>query len=86
MSTEFLVNNGVPQFGYQLQFGSPDHKVEKVVMDEKRIRKFLLGAYGGKPKSGRKFMTPEKGIELELIENDEFEMTPLMNQEVLLND
>lgn len=80
--TEALVNGGVPQFGYQLQFGSPDHKVEKVVTDETKMRKFLLGFYGGKPKSGEKFMKPEKGINLKLIEEDEFGMTPLFDQEV----
>ena len=51
-------------------------------MDETKMRKFLLGLYGGKPKSGKTFMTPEHGIDLDLIENDEFEMTPLMSQEV----
>jgi pimeloyl-ACP methyl ester carboxylesterase len=83
VSTEYLVNNGVPQFGYQLQFGSEDHKVEKVVgKDETRIRKFLTGLYGGRPKSGKTFMIPAKGIDLSIIEEDELEMTPLLSQEV----
>ena len=85
VSTEMLVNSTIPQFGYQLQFGSPDHKVEKVVKDEKTIRKFLLGMYGGRPKSGKSFMTPQKGIDLRLIENDEIGMTPLLNHEVCDN-
>ena len=72
----------VPQFGYQLQFGSPDHKVEKVVKDDTTVRKFLQGAFGGKPKSGKRFMTPQDGVDLDLVENDEFEMTPLMNEQV----
>ena len=33
----------------------------------------LKGFYGGKAKSGKKFMTPEDGIDLKLIEEDEFE-------------
>ena len=82
LSTETIIQNGVPQFGYQLQLGSEDQKVEKVVNSEARIRKFLLGAYGGKPKSGKVFMTGEKGIDLDLIENDEFEMTPLLDKDV----
>lgn len=80
--TEVLVKGGVPQFGYQLQFGSPDLQVEKVVNTEAKIRKFLLGLYGGKPKSGKKFMTPEHGIDLSLIEDDEIGMSPLLDQEV----
>ena len=80
--TEALVKGPVPQFGYQLQFGSLDQKVEKVVNNEAKVRKFLLGAYGGKPSSGRKFMTPEHGIELSTIEEDEFEMTLLLSHEV----
>ena len=72
----------MPQFGYQLQFGSPDRKVEKVVAGEAKIRKWLTGMYGGKPKSGKVLMNPKKGIDLSLVEEDEFEMTPLLNQEV----
>ena len=82
VSTEALVKGGVPQFGYQLQFGSPDHKIEKVVTDEAKIRKWLLGHYGGKPSSGKKFMTPEDGVDLSLIETDEFGPSPLFSQEV----
>lgn len=82
VSTESLVKRGVPQFGYQLQFGSPDHKVEKVVTDETKMWKFLAGFYGGRPKSGKKFFIPKEGIDLSLIEEDEIGMTPLLNQEV----
>ena len=77
-----MVNSGVPQFGYQLQFGSEDHKVEKVVTDEAKMRKFLSGFYGGRPKSGKRFFNPKEGVDLKLIEEDEFGMTPLLNQEV----
>lgn len=68
--------------GYQLQFGSPDYKVEKVVTDETRMRKTLKGFYGGRASSGRLFMVPEKGIDLEAIENDDFTMTPLFDDAV----
>ena len=82
VSTRDLVDAGVKQFGYQLQFGSEDGQVEHVVRDERTLRNFLVGAYGGKPKSGRKFMVPEKGVDLDVVQEDEFEMTPLLTQEV----
>lgn len=82
VSTEQLTKSGVPQFGYQLQFGSSDGVVEKVVNDEAKLRKFLSGLYGGKPKSGKVFMDPRKGVDLDLVENDEIGMTPLLNEEV----
>ena len=85
ISTEWLTQNGVPQFGYQLQFGSEDHKVEKVITDEKIMRKALMGFYGGKSKSGKDFMLPESGIDLDVLVNDEFGMTPLLNEEVSLH-
>lgn len=77
-----MVKGGVPQFGYQLQFGSEDQKVEKVVKDEAKLRKFLSGLYGGKPKSGKVFMDPKVGVDLDLVENDEIGMTPLLSEEV----
>ena len=75
------MKGGVPQFGYQLQFGSDDQKVEKAVNDETKLRRFLLGMYGGRPKSGKKFMTPEHGVDLDLLD-DEIAMTPLLSEEV----
>lgn len=83
ISTEQLVKSGaIPQFGYQLQFGSEDKKVEKVVNNEAKLRKFLSGLYGGKPKSGKTFMDPRTGVDLDLVENDEIGMTPLLSEEV----
>jgi len=82
VTVEHMVENGVPQFGYQLQFGSPDRKVEKAVQGGGHIRKWLTGMYGGKPSSGRVLMDPKKGIDLDMIENDEFGMTPLLTKEV----
>ncbi|KAK5128039.1 hypothetical protein LTR85_005156 [Meristemomyces frigidus] len=83
ITTEELVKGPAPQFGYQLQFGSEDQKVERVVQGEERIRKFFKGMYGGRPKSGRALMSPEKGVDLGVIEEDEIEMTPLLNEEEL---
>lgn len=80
--TEVLVSGPAPQFGYQLQLGSGDQKIERVVQGEERIRKFLTGVYGGRPKSGKTFLTPENGVDLTVIEDDEIGMTPLLNQEV----
>lgn len=82
VSTQDLIDAGVKQFGYQLQWGSEDGKVEAVVKDERTIRNFLLGAYGGKPKSGRQFMDPQVGVDLDVVKEDEFGMSPLLNQEV----
>ena len=85
VSTEQLTKSGIPQFGYQLQFGSADEVVEKVVNSEERLRKFLCGLYGGRPKSGKVFMDPKTGVDLGLVEGDEIGMTPLLNQEVCLS-
>ena len=82
-SVEELVKGGLDVFGYQLQWGSPEHPVEKCLgRDEKRIRKFLNGAYGGKAQSGKPFMSPQKGVDLELVETEEFGKTPLLDDEV----
>lgn len=80
---EALVNGPLPQFGYQLQFGSEDQKVEKVIKDGPMIRKLLNGMYGGKPSSRTLVMTPEKGLNLDVIQHDDIGMTPLLNQEEL---
>ena len=82
VSTEQLTKSGIPQFGYQLQFGSADGIVEKVVNNEAKLRKLLSGLYGGRPKSGKLFMDPRNGVDLDLVENDEIGMTPLLNEEV----
>jgi len=83
VSEEELVKGPLPQFGYQLQLGSEDRKVEKVVYGEKRIRKWLKGMYGGRSASGRPMLKPEHGVDLELMESEEeVGMTPLFNEEV----
>ena len=82
VSVEAMTKTGVPQFGYQLQFGSPDYKIEKVVTDETKMRKLLKGFYGGRAQSGKMFMTPEQGIDLILVEDDDFGMTPLLDEDV----
>jgi soluble epoxide hydrolase / lipid-phosphate phosphatase len=82
VSVEELVKGPLPNFGYQLQLGSEDQQIESRVKDEKSIRKFLTAVYGGKPKSGKTFLTPENGVDVEVLEKDEIGMTPLLNQEV----
>merc|ERR1712070_1154426 len=49
--------------------------------DEGRIRKFLNGAYGGKAQSGKPFMSPQEGVDLSLVEKEEFGKTPLLDDE-----
>lgn len=81
-STEDLVKGPVPQFGYQLQFGSSDERIEKVVKDEGSIRKFLLGMYGGRPSGGNRFMTATEGVDLKAFDEGDVAMTPLLSEEV----
>ncbi|KAK4502885.1 hypothetical protein PRZ48_006311 [Zasmidium cellare] len=82
ISTETLSQTTLPQFGYQLQFGSEDGKVERVVRDEGRMRKFLLGMYGGRPSGrGKKFMSPIHGVDLGMVEEGEFGGSPLFEEE-----
>lgn len=86
VSTRELAGGVLPQFGYQLQFGSEEGEVERAVDGkEGRIRKFLNGLYGGKVKGGRKFMDPRKGVELDVVRDDSVEgvaKTPLMSEDV----
>ncbi|KAK5110183.1 hypothetical protein LTR62_006179 [Meristemomyces frigidus] len=85
VGTEQLVKGPLPQFGYQLQFGSEDAKVEAVVKGRKMMRKFLTGMYGGKFVGGGTVMTPENGVDLEALadEGKEVTMTPLLSEEEL---
>ncbi|KAI7230267.1 alpha/beta-hydrolase [Hortaea werneckii] len=81
-SVEELVKGGLDVFGYQLQWGSLEYPVEKCLgRDEGRIRRFLNGAYGGKPESGRPFMSPQQGVDLGLVEKEEVGKTPLLDDE-----
>ena len=84
MSNEELVKGPLPQFQYQVFVGSVEEKVENVVQGEVRMRRFLTGMYGGKAKSGRVALTPENGVDLELVadESDEIGPSPLFNEEV----
>jgi hypothetical protein len=56
----------LPQFAYQLHLASGE--VEKSVNDEKSIRQFLKGMYGGKGPDGEIVFEPEKGVLLENLE------------------
>lgn len=82
-STEELANGRFPNFGYQLTFASEEHVMEKTIGDDKKmVEKFLRGMYGGKTSSGRKFLTPEEGVNLSVMKEDDVAMTPLLNEEV----
>lgn len=82
-SVQQLVDSGrLPNFGYQLQFGSEDHVVEKAVSEPGMLGKFLTAMYGGRLSSGRTAMSPEKGVNLEAVKEDEIGMSPLFDQEV----
>ncbi|KAF2719469.1 alpha/beta-hydrolase [Polychaeton citri CBS 116435] len=61
----------MPQFGYQLQLGSEEQKVEKAAGTKSQIRRLLNAVYNGKPASGTRAVTPEKGVDLDLIVSDE---------------
>ena len=84
VSNEELVKGPLPQFQYQVFVGSVEEKVENVVQGEVRMRRFLTGMYGGKAKSGRVALTPEDGVDLEMVadEGDEIGPSPLFNEEV----
>jgi soluble epoxide hydrolase/lipid-phosphate phosphatase len=60
ISTEELVNGPVPQFGYQLHLASGE--VEPRISDEKGIRQFLNGMYGGRGPKGEVMFSPSKGV------------------------
>lgn len=82
-STEELAKGRLPNFGYQLQLGSEDGVMEKAMGgDEKLVGKFLKGMYGGRTERGRPFMTPEKGVDSQVLKEGEVGMTPLLDEEV----
>ncbi|KAI5361950.1 Putative alpha/beta hydrolase-1, epoxide hydrolase [Septoria linicola] len=83
ISTKTLSETILPQFGYQLQLGSPDNKIESIVNDEPSIRAFLKGMYGGRPSSNKKFMTPEHGIDLSILTSptESIAPSPLFNED-----
>jgi len=84
-STEALAKGKLPNFGYQLQLGSEDGVMERVVGDDRElVAKFLRGMYGGRTSSRRKFMTPEQGINLDVLKNDDIGKTSYFNDEVSL--
>ncbi|KAF2768134.1 alpha/beta-hydrolase [Teratosphaeria nubilosa] len=80
---EEVVRGPLPNFGYQVQFGSEERVVEGVVRERRMVRRFLCGLYGGKVGSGRRFMTPERGVDLDVLRGEEVGMTPLMSEEEL---
>jgi soluble epoxide hydrolase/lipid-phosphate phosphatase len=82
-STRTLAEGKLPNFGYQLQFGSDDGVMERLIgNDEKLVEKFLNGMYGGRTSSRRKFMTPERGVDLGIMRDDEIARNPFFEDEV----
>ena len=77
-----LVDTRLPNFGYQLQFGSEDRKLERFVAQEGMLEKLLTAMYGGRLSSGRTAMDPNKGLDLQAIKEDEVAMSPLFDPEV----
>jgi soluble epoxide hydrolase/lipid-phosphate phosphatase len=53
-----------------------------IVGDKGKVEKFLNGMYGGRTSSRRKFMVPEKGVDLDVLENDEVGKTPFFEEDV----
>lgn len=78
ISTEDLVNGPLPQFGYQLHLASGE--IEPRISDEKNIRQFLNGMYGGRGPNGEVMFSPRTGI---LFDNlSKVGKTPLMSDRV----
>jgi hypothetical protein len=50
--------------------------------DKGKVEKFLNGMYGGRTSSRRKFMVPEKGVDLDVMRDDEVGKTPFFDKEV----
>ena len=57
--------------------------MEKFIGDDRaKVEKFLNGMYGGRTSSRRKFMVPEKGVDLDVMRSDEVGKTPFFEEEV----
>lgn len=54
--------------------------------DEKLAEKFFNGMYGGRTSSRRKFMSPEKGIDLGVLRGDEIGKTPFFEEKVIASN
>ena len=50
--------------------------------DRGLVEKFLNGMYGGRTSSRRKFMVPEKGVDLDVMRSDEVGKTPFFEEKV----
>ncbi|KAF2215380.1 hypothetical protein CERZMDRAFT_35570 [Cercospora zeae-maydis SCOH1-5] len=76
ISTQTLASTTLPQFGYQLQLGSADHKLENVIKDRTTMSKFLHGMYGGRKKKQQQFMSPQTGIDLSILTSTSTTVSP----------
>jgi hypothetical protein len=73
-----VVTKFLPSLGYQLQFGSEEGLIESHTQSKTGIRNFLNALYGGRTSDGKAAMTPEKGVDLELM--------PKLNRSVLVSE
>jgi hypothetical protein len=73
-----VVTKFLPSLGYQLQFGSEEGIIESHTQDKTGIRNYLNALYGGRTSDGRAAMTPEKGVDLELM--------PTLERSVLISE
>jgi soluble epoxide hydrolase/lipid-phosphate phosphatase len=71
----------LPSLGYQLQFGSEQGIIESHTQDKAGIRKYLNALYGGRTSDGKVAMTPEKGVDLELMST--LTRSPLVSEDEL---
>jgi hypothetical protein len=71
----------LPSLGYQLQFGSEEGVIESHTQDKTGIRNYLNALYGGRTSDGRAAMTPEKGVDVELM--SKLERSGLISEEEL---
>ncbi len=67
----------LPNFKYQLQLAGPE--VEKEIVGEEKIRKFLNGMYGGRTASKKPMFTVDHGVHFETL--DGMGPSPLLSKE-----
>ena len=64
-STEEIVKNSQPQFGYQLHLASGE--IENTLKTRAQIREFLNSMYGGKSETGEVAFDPFKGVNFDVL-------------------
>ncbi|RKU40311.1 hypothetical protein DL546_001747 [Coniochaeta pulveracea] len=69
----------LPNFTYQLQLAGPEVEARIDGGGEKALRGFVNGMYGGRTEGGEVLFNPQKGLNLDLLE--EFTSAPLVSKE-----